>query len=205
MPRTQTPVDGSLQQPPARRELVARQELVGLCATSIGPGRRGRSRCPGAAASRRPWRRRRWLRRVWPTSSQSCAVDAARSARQQRRAVGEQLERERRAAGARRPGAPARPASSDGMPGSEPDADVHLAAVGHHVDRRAAVDRADVERRRRGPRETARACGGALRLQLAGAGARAPRSPGAAGSMALRPRCGIAAVGGDAVEGRRAA
>ena len=64
-----------------------------------------------------------------------------------------------------------------GDPRQRADAELDDAAVGHHVDRRAAVDRADVERHEGDLREQL-AVGRRLRLQLAAQARRAPRSPG---------------------------
>ena len=190
-----------LQQPAGGGELVLRQELVRLVGDLDRAGAEdGAVQSRAAGASRRRWRRRRWPPRVWPTRSQRWRwMGEASSSSIGGLSESSSISGSNGAAAARAARLTRSISSSDGIARQRPESHLDDAAVGHHVDRRAAVDRADVERHEGDLREEV-AVGQRPPPPARGGGRRAPRSPGRRARWRWHPggdsRCGRRCRGG---------
>ncbi len=172
----------------------------GLWATSIEPGPKMAQSIPSRCSQPASVAKETLAPALWPTRSQRWRWMGEASVEQHRRAVREQLDR-RLEGGRGGAGGAAHPLDQlfRGDARQRPEPHFDHAAVGHDVDRRAAVDRADVERHVGDLREEL-AVGRRLRLQLpAESGERHDHPSG--GLDGVGPEVGVAAVGGDAVEG----
>ncbi len=110
------------------------------------PARKWRSPCRGAGASRRRWRRRRWHPRPGRRARRGDGGSGG-LVEQHGRAVREHLDVGRERRGRLHCGAADALGQGRGLDaGKRPDADLDHAAVRDHVDRRAPLNGADVER-----------------------------------------------------------